>query len=73
MVLVPVHQTAVNAAILRVNAAGILAGLATVPLQVVDADNCALWDLPYAERACPAWSSVVVNQAIGKAGLGTDL
>jgi ribose transport system substrate-binding protein len=31
----------------------------TLPVQIVDASNCAFWDRPYAERACPAWDSVV--------------
>jgi len=30
-----------------------------LPVQIVDASNCAAWDRPYAERACPAWASVV--------------
>jgi ribose transport system substrate-binding protein len=30
-----------------------------LPAQIVDASNCAFWDRPYAERPCPAWSSVV--------------
>ena len=30
-----------------------------LPVQVVDASNCAAWDRPYAERACPVWESVV--------------
>jgi ribose transport system substrate-binding protein len=31
----------------------------TLPVQIVDASNCAAWDRPYAERACPSWDSVV--------------
>jgi len=31
----------------------------TLPVQIVDASNCAAWDRPYAERACPAWDSIV--------------
>lgn len=31
----------------------------TLPVQVVDAANCAPWDLPYAERALPDWDTVM--------------
>ena len=31
----------------------------TLPVQIVEASNYAAWDRPYAERACPAWDSVV--------------
>jgi len=34
-----------------------------LPVQVVDASNCAAWDRPYAERMCPEWTSVVQNRA----------
>ena len=30
-----------------------------LPVQVVDASNCAAWDRPYADRASPAWDSIV--------------
>jgi len=30
-----------------------------LPVQIVDASNCAGWDRPYAERQCPAWGTVV--------------
>ncbi|MBS0336731.1 MAG: sugar ABC transporter substrate-binding protein [Proteobacteria bacterium] len=30
-----------------------------LPVQVVDASNCAQWDLPYAARACPDWDEVM--------------
>jgi ribose transport system substrate-binding protein len=30
-----------------------------LPVQIVDASNCAFWDHPYAERDCPTWDSVV--------------
>ncbi|MGB8433802.1 MAG: sugar ABC transporter substrate-binding protein [Burkholderiales bacterium] len=30
-----------------------------LPVQVVDASNCAFWDRPYSERECPAWDSIV--------------
>jgi ribose transport system substrate-binding protein len=31
----------------------------TLPVQIVDASNCAFWDRPYAERDCPTWETVV--------------
>jgi ribose transport system substrate-binding protein len=30
-----------------------------LPVQVIDAANCAAWDRPFAERAEPVWESVV--------------
>ena len=30
-----------------------------LPVQIVDRDNCALWDQPYAERECVSWADVV--------------
>jgi ribose transport system substrate-binding protein len=30
-----------------------------LPVQVVDSGNCALWDKPFAERACPRWEDVI--------------
>jgi ribose transport system substrate-binding protein len=30
-----------------------------LPVQVVDASNCAAWDRPYSERDCPTWDSIV--------------
>ncbi len=30
-----------------------------LPVQVVTADNCAHWDKPFAERACPRWEDLV--------------
>lgn len=30
-----------------------------LPVQVVDASNCAFWDRPYAERERPVWDSIV--------------
>ena len=30
-----------------------------LPVQVVDAENCAPWDRPLAERECPRWGDVV--------------
>jgi ribose transport system substrate-binding protein len=32
-----------------------------LPVQVVDSRNCALWDKPFAERACPRWGDVVAS------------
>ena len=29
-----------------------------LPVQIVDRANCALWDKPFAERACPRWEDV---------------
>ncbi|MDH3287654.1 MAG: sugar ABC transporter substrate-binding protein [Betaproteobacteria bacterium] len=29
-----------------------------LPVQIVDASNCAAWDLPFAERPCPEWENV---------------
>jgi ribose transport system substrate-binding protein len=29
-----------------------------LPVQIVDASNCAKWDLPFRERACPSWEEV---------------
>jgi ribose transport system substrate-binding protein len=26
-----------------------------LPVQIVDAANCAKWDLPFAARSCPSW------------------
>lgn len=33
-----------------------------LPVQVVDASNCANWDRPYAERDCPTWLEVMSRQ-----------
>ena len=30
-----------------------------LPVQIVDATNCAQWDKPFEERACPRWEEVV--------------
>jgi ribose transport system substrate-binding protein len=30
-----------------------------LPVQIVDASNCALWDRPYAARACPSWDEIL--------------
>jgi ribose transport system substrate-binding protein len=30
-----------------------------LPVQVVDASNCARWDLPYAARQCPDWDTIM--------------
>ncbi len=30
-----------------------------LPVQIVDRANCALWDKPFAERACPRWEAFV--------------
>ena len=30
-----------------------------LPVQVVDASNCAAWDKPYAMRECPSWEDVM--------------
>jgi ribose transport system substrate-binding protein len=30
-----------------------------LPVQVVDSANCAQWDKPFEERACPRWADVV--------------
>ncbi len=30
-----------------------------LPVQIVDASNCALWDRPYAARTCPSWDQVL--------------
>lgn len=30
-----------------------------LPVELVDRGNCALWDRPYAERACPEWAQVL--------------
>jgi ribose transport system substrate-binding protein len=27
-----------------------------LPVQIVDASNCAAWDVPIEERSCPEWS-----------------
>ena len=32
-----------------------------LPVQIVDATNCAQWDKPFAERACPRWEDVVAK------------
>lgn len=29
-----------------------------LPVQIVDAANCATWDLPFAARSCPSWQDV---------------
>jgi ribose transport system substrate-binding protein len=29
-----------------------------LPVQIVDASNCAKWDLPFAARSCPRWEDV---------------
>lgn len=34
----------------------------TLPVQVVDASNCAHWDLPYELRDCPSWADVMLGQ-----------
>ena len=31
----------------------------TLPVQIVDRTNCALWDKPFEERECPRWEDVV--------------
>ena len=31
----------------------------TLPVQIVDRTNCAQWDKPFEERACPCWEDVV--------------
>ena len=33
-----------------------------LPVQVVDAANCALWDRPYENRECPSWDEMTRNQ-----------
>jgi ribose transport system substrate-binding protein len=33
----------------------------TLPVEVVDAGNCAAWDLPYADRPLPDWSVCVAS------------
>lgn len=30
-----------------------------LPVEIVDASNCAAWDLPFMERACPSWDDVI--------------
>lgn len=30
-----------------------------LPVKIVDASNCAAWDLPFVERACPSWDDVI--------------
>lgn len=30
-----------------------------LPVTIVDASNCAAWDLPFDERACPSWDDVI--------------
>lgn len=32
-----------------------------LPVQIVDASNCADWDRPYELRPCPSWSEIVEN------------
>jgi ribose transport system substrate-binding protein len=32
-----------------------------LPVQIVDASNCAAWDVPLEKRQCPRWSDVVSN------------
>lgn len=32
-----------------------------LPVQIVDRANCALWDKPFTERACPRWEEVIKN------------
>lgn len=34
-------------------------GVIELPVEIVDATNCASWDLPYAERPLPEWEKVV--------------
>lgn len=34
----------------------------TLPVQVVDASNCARWDLPYELRDIPSWADVILGQ-----------
>ncbi len=29
-----------------------------LPVQIVDASNCAQWNLPFAKRSCPSWQAV---------------
>jgi ribose transport system substrate-binding protein len=33
-----------------------------LPVQIVDASNCGLWDRPYADRACANWDDVVIQK-----------
>lgn len=35
-----------------------------LPVELVDSDNCARWDLPYSQRACPDWEQVIREQVI---------
>lgn len=30
-----------------------------LPVEIVDASNCELWDRPYEDRACADWNEVV--------------
>jgi ribose transport system substrate-binding protein len=32
-----------------------------LPVQIVDASNCAAWDVPLEKRQCPQWSDTVAN------------
>ncbi len=34
-----------------------------LPVQIVDRTNCALWDKPFTERACPRWEDVLASPA----------
>ena len=33
-----------------------------LPVQIVDASNCELWDRPYEERACADWDDVLLKE-----------
>lgn len=37
-----------------------------LPVQVVDASNCAQWNLPFQARACPSWQEVTGSPAATK-------
>jgi ribose transport system substrate-binding protein len=37
-----------------------------LPVQVVDASNCAQWNLPFQARACPSWQEVTDSSATTK-------
>jgi ribose transport system substrate-binding protein len=34
-----------------------------LPVEIVDADNCTAWDLPYEQRALPRWADIVGRDA----------
>ena len=33
-----------------------------LPVQIVDAANCSVWDQPYEDRECPSWADVAIQQ-----------